>query len=90
MPSEPQATQVNLLRYQRNEIPPNKAQVKQFKKNKFRPKNMGYSNEDHHHAPYKKMNVKTRRHLTQDRFFKVKADIINVEIPNTQRDSNVC
>ena len=83
MPSEPQATQVNLLRHQRTEIPTNKAQRKQFKKNKFRPKNMGYSNEDHHQASCKKMNMKTRRNLTPDRFFKVKTDIINVEIPNT-------
>ena len=46
MSGEPKATQVNLLRCQRTEIPPNKAQRKQFKKNKFRPRNMGYSNED--------------------------------------------
>ena len=42
MSSDPQSTQVNLLRHQRTEIPPNKAQRKQFKKNKFRPKNMAY------------------------------------------------
>ena len=41
MSSEPQATQVNLLKHQRTEIPPNKAQRKQFKKNKFRPKTWG-------------------------------------------------
>ena len=55
MSSDPQASQVNLLRHQRTEIPLNKAQRKQFKKNKFKPQNMGYSNEDHHQqAPYKK------------------------------------
>ena len=52
--SELQATQVNLLRHQRTELPPNKAQRKQFKKNKSRPKNRGYSNEDQHQARYKK------------------------------------
>ena len=31
--SEPQATQVNLLRHQRTEIPPNKSKQKQFKNN---------------------------------------------------------
>ena len=36
MSSDPPATQVNLLRDQRTELPPNKAQRKQFKKNKFR------------------------------------------------------
>ena len=30
-----------------------------------------------------------RRNLTQVRFFKVKMDVINVEIPNTQKDFNV-
>ena len=38
------------------------------------PKSMRYSNEDHHQAPYKKINMKTRRNLNQDRFFKVKKD----------------
>ena len=56
MSSEPQATQVNLLRHQRTEIKPNKAQSKQFKKNKFRSKNMGYSNEDNHHRAFYKKN----------------------------------
>ena len=37
----------------------------------------------------RKMIMKTSRNLTQDRFFKVKTDVINVEIPNTWRDSNV-
>ena len=54
MSSEPQTTQVNLLRHQRTGLPPNKAQRKQFRKNKSRPKNMGHSNEDHHQAHYKK------------------------------------
>ena len=40
MSSDPQATQVNLLRHQRTEIPPNKAQRKHFKKIKFRHKKM--------------------------------------------------
>ena len=50
---------------------------------------MGYSNEKQHQAPYKKMIMRTRRNSTQDRFFKVKTDVTNVETPNTQRDSNV-
>ena len=53
--SDPQATQVNLLRHQRTEIPPNKAKRKQLKNNKFRCKNIGYPNEyNHQQAPYKK------------------------------------
>ena len=54
MTSDPPAIQVNLLRHQRTELPSNKAQGKQFKKNKFIPKTMGYSNEDQHQAHYKK------------------------------------
>ena len=46
MSSDPPATQVNLLRHQRTELPPNKAQRKQFQKNKFRTENMQYSNEE--------------------------------------------
>ena len=61
MSSDPQATQANLLRHQRTELPPNKAQRKQFKKNKFRPKSMGYSNEDHHQTPYKKNEYKNKK-----------------------------
>ena len=53
MSSDPQVTQIHLLRHQRTELPPSKAQRKQFKKNKLRPKNMGYSNDEHHQAHYK-------------------------------------
>ena len=83
MSSDPPAIQVNLLRHQRTELSPNKAQRKQFKKKKFRPKNMGYSKEDEHQAYYKEMIKKTRRNSTQDRFFKVKTDVTNVQTPNT-------
>ena len=83
MSSELQATHMNLLRHQRTEIPPNKAQRKQFKKNKFRPKNMGSSNEDHHQTSYKKNEYENKKKFNPDRFFKVKTDVINVEIPNT-------
>ena len=38
MSSDPHATQVNLLRHQRTELPPNKAQRKQLKQNKSRVK----------------------------------------------------
>ena len=61
MCSEPQATQVHWLRHQRTELPPNKAQRKQFKKNKSKPQNMGHSNEDHHQAPYKKNEYENKR-----------------------------
>ena len=61
MSSEPETTQVNLLRHQRIEKPPNKAQRKQFKKKKFRPKNIRYSNEDHHQAPYKKNEYENKK-----------------------------
>ena len=63
MSSEPQPTQVHLLRHQRTELPPNKAQRKQSKKNKFRPKNMGYSNEDHHQASYKKNEYENKKEV---------------------------
>ena len=36
----------------------------------------------------RKMSIKTRRNSIQDRFFKVKIDVINVETQNTLRDSN--
>ena len=65
MSSEPQATLGNLLRYQRREIPPNKSKRKQFKNNKSRTNNLGYSNEaNHQQAPYKKNEYKkTRRNF---------------------------
>ena len=37
----------------------------------------------------RKTDMKIRRNLTPDRFFNVKTDVINVEIPHSQRDSNV-
>ena len=47
MSSDPQAIQINLLRHQRTEIPPNKSKRKQSKQNKFRTKHS--FNEEHHH-----------------------------------------
>ena len=61
MSNDPPATQVNLLRHLRTELPPNKAQRKQFKKNTFRPKNMGYSNEEQHQTPYKKIDYESKK-----------------------------
>ena len=37
----------------------------------------------------REMNMKIRRNLTPDRFFKVKTDVRNVEILNTLKDFNV-
>ena len=65
MSSDPQATQVNLMRQQWIELPANKAQRKQFKKNESRPKNMGYSNEDHHQAHFKKNDYETKKKCNQ-------------------------
>ena len=45
---EPPAAQINLLRHQRAEIPPSKAQRKQ---NKFRNK-LDFKRENHHQANY--------------------------------------
>ena len=62
MSSEPQASQVNLLRHQITEIPPNKAKRKQFQNNKVRSKNMGYSNEDNHQqTSYKKNEFENKK-----------------------------
>ena len=82
MSSEPQATQVHLLRHHRTELPPNKAQRKQFKINKSRPKNMGYSNEDHHQAPYKKNEYENKKKFNLRQILQVKRYDTNVEIPN--------
>ena len=46
MSSEPQATQVNLLRHQRTELPPSKFQRKQRKSFKSRQANHKYQPED--------------------------------------------
>ena len=44
------------------EIPPNKASRKQFKSNKFRSKNMGYSNEvNQQQASYKKKEFENKK-----------------------------
>ena len=54
MSSEPQATQVNLLRHQRTEIPPNKSKWNQFN-NKSRSRNVRYSSvANQQQVPYKK------------------------------------
>ena len=53
--NELQVTQVNLLRHQRTEIPPNKSKRKQFKNNKSRSQNVRYSSEtNQQQAQYKK------------------------------------
>ena len=58
--SEPQATQMNLLRHQRTDIPPNKSKHKQFKKS--RSNNMGYSNEaNEQQAPYMKKEFENKK-----------------------------
>ena len=80
---DPQATQINLLKHQRTELPPNKAQRKQFKKNKFRSKTWGIQMKSNIKHLTRKMSMKTRRNSTQDRFFKVKTDVTNVETSNT-------
>ena len=82
MSSEPQATQVNLLRHQRTEIPPNKSKWEQFK-----------NNTDHKiwNTKLQPINTKhnTRRSLIPGRFFKVKTDVTNVVIPSILRDFSV-
>ena len=50
MSSDPQAVQINLLRHQRTEIPPNKAKRKQSKQNKFRTKH-SFNEENHQQTP---------------------------------------
>ena len=52
MSSDPQAVQINLLRHQRTEIPPNKSKRKQSKQNKFRTKH-SFNEEHHHQTPQK-------------------------------------
>ena len=61
MSSDPPSTQMSSLRHQRTEMPPNKVQRKQFKKNKSRPKNIGYLSEDHHEAPFKKNEYENKK-----------------------------
>ena len=61
MSNDLQPAQINLLRHQRTELPTSKAQRKQFKKNKSRPKNMGYSNDEHHQAHYKKNDYENKK-----------------------------
>ena len=69
MSSRPQATQVNLLRQQRTEIPPNKSKRKQF--NRSRCKNMGYSNEaNQQQAPYKKKEFENKKAFNPKQFLK--------------------
>ena len=74
MSSEPQATQVNLLRHQRTELPPNKAQRKTNSDPRTWGNQMKITTNKH---LTRKMNMKARRNLTPHRFFKVKIDVIN-------------
>ena len=66
MSSEPQATQVNLLRHQRTEIPPNKSKQKQFKNDKPRPQSMGYSCETNQQQAQYKKKFNPRQILNND------------------------
>ena len=82
MSSDPQATQIHLLRHQRTELPPTKAQRKQFKKNKSRPKNMGYSNDEHHLAHYRQ-NEFNKKKLNPRQILQSEDRCQNVETQNT-------
>ena len=82
MSSYPQATQRHQLRHQRTELPPSKAQRKQFKKNKPRPKIWSIQMMNITKHITSKMNL-TRRNSIQDRLFKVKTDVTNMETQNT-------
>ena len=74
MSSELQATQVNLLRHKRTEIPPNKSKWKPFN-NKSRSKNVG--------TQLKPISSKHHtRSLIQGKFLIVMTDFRNVEIPS--------
>ena len=66
MSSEPQATQVNLLRHQRTEISPNKAKQKQFKNNKPRPQTVGYQSETSKQQAQYKKKFNPRKILNSD------------------------
>ena len=55
--TEPHATQINLLRHQRTELPPSKAQRRQ---NKFRRK-PNFNRENHHQANYKPNEVTKKK-----------------------------
>ena len=74
---DPQATQVNLLRHQRTELPPSKFQRKQNKRYKSRqPLNKNYQEDKY----------RERRPQTKERFHKniqvLKIDVANVVIPH--------
>ena len=64
--SEPQATQVDLLRHQRTEIQLNKSKQKQIKNNKPRPQNVGYSSETNQHQAQYKKKFNPRQILNSD------------------------
>ena len=83
MSSDSQAAQINLLRHQRTELPTSKAQRKKFKKKTNQdPKIWGFQIMNITKNITRKMIMKTRRNLIQDRFFKVKTDVISVETLN--------
>ena len=82
MSSEARATQVHLLRHQRTELPPTRLKENSSGKTNLDPKTCGIQMKITIKNLSRKMNMKTRN-LTQDRFFKVKIDIINVENLNT-------
>ena len=63
--SELQAAQVNLLRQQRTEIPPNKSKQKQFN-NKSRSKNVGYSSKAKEQQVSYKKKFNPRQILNSD------------------------
>ena len=79
--SELQATQVNLLRHQRIEIPTNKSKWKEFKKS--RSNNMGYSNEvNQQQALYKKKEFNNKKAFNPRKIQNFIIDVTNVVILN--------
>ena len=82
MSSDPQATQVNLLRHQRTELPPNKAQRTQFKKMRSRSQNMGYTHDDQHQAHNKKNEYENKKKFNPRQILQNEDRCLNVEILN--------
>ena len=69
MSSDSLSLQVNLLRDQRTELPPTKAQRKQLKKTTLDPK-QDIQIMNKHQAHYMNNDYKNKKQFNQDRFFK--------------------
>ena len=82
MTKDPQATQINLLSTKELNYHQISLKESSSRKTNLDPKTCGIQMKSNIKHITRKMSMKSKRNSIQDRFFKVKTDVTNVETPN--------